>query len=92
MRRKKNRKKVQTMAEKNKKLDEDAEQTAAEVEPMGSVAAAVPRDAGSATNAHHSNEDSAPPHEGGHATLVAGKEAHKAENPPKRELPAGKKH
>jgi hypothetical protein len=78
------------MAQKNKKLDEDAEQTAAEVEPMGSVAAAVPRDAGSAANAH-GNEGSAPAHEGGHATLVAGKEAHKAENPPKRKLPAGKK-
>jgi hypothetical protein len=67
-------------AEKNKKLDEDAEQSAAEAEPMGSVAAAVPRDAGSA-----------PDHEGGHSTLVAGKEAHKAENPPSRKLPANRK-
>jgi hypothetical protein len=78
-----------TGAEKNKKLNEDAEQTAADVEPMGSVAAAVPRDAGSA---HDCEANSAPAHEGGHATLVAGKEAHKAENPPKRKLPIGKKH
>jgi hypothetical protein len=79
------------MTEKSdkKKLDEDAEQSSAELEPMGSVAAAVPRDAGSA---HDCEANSAPAHEGGHATLVAGKEAHKAENPPKRKLPTGKKH
>ncbi len=63
--------------ETNKKLEEDAEQTAAEVEPMGSVAAAVPRDAGSAADEHCTNN--APAHEGGNATLVAGKEAHKAD-------------
>lgn len=65
-----------TPAEK-KKLDEEAEQTAAKDEPMGSVAAAVPRDAGSA----------APAHQGGHATVVAGSESHKAEDP-KRQTPA----
>lgn len=56
--------------DQEKKLDEQAEQTAAEVEPMGSVAAAVPRDAGSA-----------PDHKGGHGTVVAGKEARQAEQP-----------
>ena len=66
------------MAEKNRKLDEDAEQAAAEVEPMGSVAGAMPRDVGSA-NVKPECEDTAPDHEGGHATLVAGKEAHKAD-------------
>jgi hypothetical protein len=59
--------------DQKKKLDEEAEQTAAEVEPMGSVAAAVPRDAGSA-----------PDHQGGHGTVVAGKEARKAEQPAQR--------
>jgi len=78
------------MTEKNKKLDEQAEQTAAEVEPMGSVAAAVPRDAGSAKP--DCDTDTAPDHEGGHGTLVAGKEAHEAENPPHRKIPATKKH
>jgi hypothetical protein len=83
-----------TRADQKKQLDEDAEQTAADVEPMGSVAAAVPRDAGSATSQDAGtdcDENSAPAHEGGHATLVAGEEAHKAENPPSRGLPAGKK-
>lgn len=85
-----------TIEDKKKKLDEEAEQAAAEVEPMGSVAAAVPRDAGSAASqdegaAAGCEERSAPPHEGGHATLVAGKEAHKAENPPSREFPASQK-
>lgn len=75
-----------TKPEQKRKLDEDAEQTAAKDEPMGSVAAAVPRDQGSAaSNAEDSSagceERSAPPHEGGHATLVAGSEAHKAERP-----------
>lgn len=66
-----------TKAEKNKKLDEQVEQAAAESEPMGSVAAAVPRDAGSA-----------PAHEGGHATLVAGTEARQAEKPDAKKMPA----
>ena len=61
-------------ADQKKKLDEEAEQTAAEAEPMGSVAAAVPRDAGSA-----------PDHKGGHGTVVAGKEARQAEKPAQRE-------
>jgi len=61
-----------------KKLDEQAEQTAAEAEPMGSVAAAVPRDAGSA-EVESGCENSAPAHEGGHGTLVAGEEAHEAD-------------
>jgi hypothetical protein len=69
-----------TKAEK-KELDEQEEQSAADMEPMGSVAAAVPRDAGSA-----------PEHEGGHATLVAGKEAHKAENPASRKTVKDRKH
>ena len=60
-------------ADQKKKLDEEAEQTAAEAEPMGSVAAAVPRDAGSA-----------PDHKGGHGTVVAGKDAHQAEQPAKQ--------
>lgn len=81
---------VKTGAQKNQKLDEDAEQTAADLEPMGSVAAAVPRDAGSAVEEHC--EDTAPDHEGGHATLVAGKEAHKAENPPARKIPTANQH
>jgi hypothetical protein len=80
---------VKTGAQKNQKLDEDAVQTAADMEPMGSVAAAVPRDSGSAVEEHC--ENTAPDHEGGHATLVAGKEAHKAENPPNRKRAVGKK-
>ena len=83
-------------AKANRKLDEEAEQAAADAEPMGSVAAAVPRDAGSAAGHDEcadsgSDVDSAPSHEGGHATIVAGEEAHKAENPPSRKLPDGQK-
>jgi hypothetical protein len=84
--------------DQKKKLDEEAEQAAAKDEPMGSVAAAVPRDEGSAAShdaASHDKDASAgcdehpaPPHEGGHATLVAGSEAHKAEEPdPKQKRP-----
>jgi hypothetical protein len=67
-----------------KKLDEDAELTAAEVEPMGSVAAAVPRTEGSnATHDERSTPDcedhQAPVHEGGPATIVAGTESHVAD-------------
>jgi len=66
----------QRQADRKKKLDEDEEQSAAKDEPMGSVAAAVPRDAGSAANDCGNH---APPHKGGPATLVAGKETHQAE-------------
>ena len=70
-----------TAVEKKKKIDEEVEETAAKAEPMGSVAAAVPRDAGSA-----------PAHEGGHATLVAGAEARQAEKPARRKAAkAGKR-
>lgn len=74
---------MQTMAKNNgaeqkKKFDEESEKAAAKAEPMGSVAAAVPRDAGSAPE-KQCDEESAPAHEGGEATLVAGKEAHKAD-------------
>jgi hypothetical protein len=70
-----------TTADKKKKFDQEVEQTAAKSEPMGSVAAAVPRDAGSA-----------PAHEGGHATLVAGTEARQAEKPARRKAAkAGKR-
>ena len=68
------------MAEITKKLEEEAEQASAHDEPMGSVAAAVPRDAGSAPKANDNcPPGNAPDHEGGHATLVAGKEAHVAD-------------
>ena len=63
----------ETRPDQTKKLDEEEEQSAAKDEPMGSVAAAVPRDAGSA-----------PTHKGGHATLVAGTEARQAEKPARR--------
>ncbi len=64
------------MAETKKKLEEEAEQASAKDEPMGSVAAAVPRDAGSALSADDNcPPGNAPDHEGGHATLVAGTEA-----------------
>ncbi len=63
-----------------KKLDEDEEQATAKDEPMGSVAAAVPRDAGSAVT-----------HKGGHATLVAGKEAHQADKPQKQKTEKDKR-
>ncbi|MGD0913296.1 MAG: hypothetical protein ABR928_15500 [Terracidiphilus sp.] len=72
----------QTQADQQRKLDEDEEQATAKDEPFGSVAAAVPRDAGSAvTHNADCKEDSAPPHKGGPATLVAGKEAHQADKP-----------
>jgi len=64
---------MKTRPDQKKKLDEDEEQSTAKDEPMGSVAAAVPRDAGSA-----------PTHRGGHATLVAGTEARQAEKPARR--------
>jgi hypothetical protein len=78
--------------DQSKKLNDDAEQSTAKDEPMGSVAAAVPRDSGSAPNIHSPNihgkeappdecENKAPDHQGGHATLVAGSDAHKAEKP-----------
>jgi hypothetical protein len=67
---------AKTTAEKKKKFDEDVEQAAAQDEPMGSLAASVPRGAGSA-----------PTHEGGHSTLVAGSEARKAEKPARRKAP-----
>jgi hypothetical protein len=74
--------KVQSDQGKKRTLDEDEEQSTAKNEPMGSVAAAVPRDAGSAV-AHHDDckENTAPAHKGGPATLVAGKEAHQADKP-----------
>jgi hypothetical protein len=69
----------ETQSDQQKKLDEDEEQAAAKDEPMGSVAAAVPRDAGSALT-----------HKGGHATLVAGTEAHQAEKSGHEKTVAGK--
>jgi hypothetical protein len=72
------------MAETNRKFDREVEQTAAEEEPMGSVAAAVSRDEGSAVS--HDGDcppKHAPSHEGGNATLVAGTEAQKADKPKK---------
>jgi hypothetical protein len=69
----------ETRKDQKRKLDEDEEQSTAKDEPMGSVAAAVPRDAGSA-----------PTHKGGHATLVAGTEAHQAEKPQKQKIEQGK--
>jgi len=69
-----------------RKFNEDEKRSAAKDEPMGSVAAAVPRDAGSAINSDDNckNGNPAPPHEGGEATLVSGSEAHKADKPAKR--------
>jgi len=67
-------------AEQKRKFDEDEEQSTSKDEPMGSVAAAVPRDAGSAVK--HDEDcktNTAPPHKGGPATLVAGKESHVAD-------------
>jgi hypothetical protein len=77
----------ETQADKTRKLDEEEEQSTAKDEPMGSVAAAVPRDAGSAVthNANCDDANSAPPHKGGPATLVAGKEAHEADNSGKKD-------
>ena len=75
-------------AETKKKLEEMAEQAAAQDEPMGSVAAAVPRTEGSAVDEKHeaatSYEKAGPPnhapaHKGGHGTLVSGDEAHVAD-------------
>jgi hypothetical protein len=57
---------------KKQSFDEEEEQATAKDEPMGSVAAAVPRDAGSALA-----------NKGGHATLVSGPEAREAEKPRK---------
>jgi hypothetical protein len=68
------------MTDAKKKLEEDAEQTAAHDEPMGSVAAAVPRDAGSAlTESDKCSPDHAPDHKGGHSTIIAGTESHVAD-------------
>ena len=75
-----------------KKLDEDEEQSTAKDEPMGSVAAAVSRDAGSAvTHDAACKENTAPPHKGGPATLIAGKEAHQAEKPQKQKTEKDKR-
>ncbi len=72
------------MEDAKKKLDEEAEQAAAKDEPMGSVAAAVPRDAGSALPENDNcPPGNAPDHEGGHATIVAGDESHVADQPGK---------
>ena len=78
---------TQADQDQKRKLDEDEEQATAKDEPMGSVAAAVPRDAGSAVthDANCKDADSAPPHKGGPATLVAGKEAHDADKSGKKE-------
>ena len=76
-------------ADKSRKVDEKAEQKAAEVESMGKVAAAVPGGAGSAPAEHC--QDSAPAHEGGEATLVAGEQAHQADRHIKKAA-AVKKH
>ena len=70
------------MTETKKKLEDEAEQTAAHDEPMGSVAAAVPRDRGSAPKEDdHCLPGNAPDHEGGHSTIVAGTESHVADQP-----------
>ena len=70
------------MADEKKKLEDEAEQTAAHDEPMGSVAAAVPRDRGSALDESDDRlPGHAPDHEGGHATIVAGTESHMADQP-----------
>jgi hypothetical protein len=81
----------QTQADQKRELDEDEEQATAKDEPMGSVAAAVPRDAGSAVIHDAScKENSAPPHKGGPATLIAGKEAHEADKSGHGKTAAGK--
>ena len=82
----------QTQSEQKRKLDEDEEQSTSKDEPMGSVAAAVPRDAGSAVN-HDADckENTAPPHKGGPATLVAGKDAHQADKPEKQKTEKDKR-
>jgi hypothetical protein len=72
----------QIMTHPKKKLEDEAEQTAAHDEPMGSVAAAVPRDRGSAVKeGDNCPPGHAPDHEGGHATIVAGTESHVADQP-----------
>jgi hypothetical protein len=82
----------ETPSDKNKKLDDEEEQSTAKDEPMGSVAAAVPRDAGSAvTHDASCKENTAPPHKGGPATLVAGKDAHQADQPQKRKTDKNKR-
>jgi hypothetical protein len=73
------------MTDTNKKLEEDAEQTAAHDEPMGSVAAAVPRDSGSAlSKGEKCPPNHAPDHKGGHSTIVAGTDSHVADQPEKQ--------
>ena len=68
--------------EDTKKAIEEAEQASAHNEPMGSVAGAMPRNAGSAPDAgNHCPPENAPDHEGGHATIVAGEESHIADQP-----------
>jgi len=84
------------MAETKRMVEDEAEQSAAKDEPMGSVAAAVPRDEGSAARhdkdrASHCEENPAPPHKGGHATIDAGTESHIADIPGKPKNPEGKK-
>ncbi len=69
------------MTDTKKNLEDEAEQTAAHDEPMGSVAAAVPRDQGSALSESDKCPPDAPDHEGGHATIVAGTESHVADQP-----------
>lgn len=85
------------MVETKKRVKEEAEQAAAHDEPMGSVAAAVPRDEGSAAShngasASNCNENPAPPHKGGHATITAGSESHIADNPKKQKSLQSRKH
>jgi hypothetical protein len=80
------------MDETKKKLNEEAELTAAHDEPMGSVAAAVPRDSGSAIHeGDNCPPHDAPIHEGGHATIVAGTESHVADQPEKHATNSTKK-
>jgi hypothetical protein len=80
------------MESTKKKLDEEAEQASAKDEPMGSVAAAVPRDAGSAeSKGNDCPPGDAPEHKGGKATIVAGKESHEADKSGKKpQKPTGK--
>jgi hypothetical protein len=82
----------QTQADQKRKLDEDEEQATAKDEPFGSVAAAVPRDAGSSAthDAPCKDANSAPAHKGGPATLVAGTEAHQADKPGHEKAATGK--
>jgi hypothetical protein len=68
------------MEQAKKRVEEEAEQASAKDEPMGSVAAAVPRDSGSALSADiNCTPGNAPDHKGGHATIDAGDEAHVAD-------------